>query len=299
MKQLFAIGVAVLTLPILAAMALGGADAQNESNLHPVHEIHIDAEIECETCHEGAWSAENLLGILPDHVTCENCHEVDDTDECGLCHVGGDAPSGRARKTLGYGDRVPRVPNFIHAKHVGEEDEPCAACHQLQDSGYMSQPAHAECRSCHATASGFQDCTMCHGPGDPPRPDSHTSQYRAMHALDASWDQEQCQSCHTQTDCQDCHNGDNVWPRVHELNYAYSHALDARSFEFLCTTCHADPEYCVSCHVAERVYPQNHSRADWIPGQHGIEASYNIETCIACHDQGQNDPICANCHGGR
>jgi len=291
-KQLFTVGMVFLTLSLLTALALSDNDASPQSGILPVHEFHVDAEIECEACHGAAWTAEILVGLMPDHDTCVDCHDVDDTDECGVCHVDGEDPSGIVRASTG-------IAKFPHLLHVGEEDESCVTCHQLQDSGKMNQLGHTDCRSCHQVASNFLDCSMCHGEGDPIRLDSHTPQYMALHALEASWDDQQCRSCHTQADCQDCHNGDNVRPRVHELNYAFSHSIDARSFEFMCSTCHADPDYCVSCHAAERIYPENHSRADWIPSRHSVEASYNMESCIACHDAGQEDPVCANCHGGR
>jgi hypothetical protein len=288
-KQLLALGTVFVTLSLLTAISLGSGSAPTQSGLVPqVHKIHAENEVDCETCHGAVATAQTLAGLIPGHDTCGDCHDVD--DDCGTCHVNADDPSG-------HGALAVQI-TFPHASHLGEAKDPCAACHQLQDSGMMSLPAHPECRSCHQTASGFQDCSQCHGEGDPIRPQSHTVQYMAMHALDASWDQQQCRSCHTQTDCQDCHNGDNVRPRVHELNYAFSHSLDARSFEFMCSTCHAEDDFCANCHAAEQVYPTNHSMADWIPSQHGIEARYNMESCIACHDAGESDPVCANCHGG-
>ncbi len=288
------IGLAALALPIFVALSLGGvAGDPAASGIAPVHAIHAENEVECESCHESASTAKDLQGLLPTMETCAACHEVEDESKCGSCHING-APSASAgfswpKRTI--------LSNFPHSAHGEKQQQSCADCHGPDGEGGMTFPQHDTCRQCHATEAGFGDCRMCHAEGQDLRPRSHDPQYLATHALDATYDQQKCQSCHTQTDCQDCHNGDNVRPRVHPLNYALSHSLEARSNERLCQTCHEDATFCSSCHAAEEILPDDHSRADWIPSRHGVEASFNIETCIACHDQGNADPTCARCHG--
>jgi hypothetical protein len=158
----------------------------------------------------------------------------------------------------------------------------------------------AECRGCHQTAAGLTDCGFCHGPGESRRPASHVPGYLAFHGADAHADQASCENCHAQSDCQDCHSGDNVRPRSHGVHFAFDHALEARGHESDCAVCHQEPEFCASCHLAERVFPRSHSRGDWLlftpeGGRHAEEARLNLETCVACH--GSDEPVCADCHG--
>jgi len=292
-RTLFAIGLAFLALPVLVGVGLGsGGEAAPASDIHPVHEIHLEMDLECSSCHEGVSEATDLSGLRPGMDTCANCHDVEDAETCGMCHVNAEEPGGYAETAA--------VVRFPHATHL-EADGDCSRCHELEEAA-MGLPGHDTCRTCHATVSGFQDCQVCHLESvEHLRPRSHEPQYMAYHALEAVWDERSCESCHTQSDCQDCHNGDNVRPRVHELNFVSTHALEARSNETLCASCHVEAEFCSACHRAEQVLPSSHSRGDWLSGgdggRHAVEATFNIETCISCHDGGHGDPVCAQCHG--
>ena len=160
----------------------------------------------------------------------------------------------------------------------------CADCHGSASAPVI--PSHETCRGCHPTASGLGDCGVCHAAGEPIVPADHVPQWLAYHPVDAGWDQDRCTECHTQSDCQECHSGDNVRPRTHALDFAFTHALVARSNEAQCTSCHQDAGFCSSCHLAERILPQNHSRGDWVfgrgGGRHAEEARFDLESCIAC-----------------
>jgi len=293
-RQLFAIGLMALTPLLGAAYALSGSSGEAvSSGIRPVHAIHRENEVECEACHPEVETATKLEGLLPTMETCADCHEVEDEEECSTCHL---QPPPSAAEGFTWPQRT-ILAQFPHQTHVEGQELACTDCHAPDGAGGMTFPQHSTCRQCHATQSGFEDCRMCHQQGQDLRPRSHDPQFRATHALAATFDQRQCESCHTQADCQQCHRGDNVRPRVHELNFVSSHSLEARSNERLCSTCHEDAGFCADCHRAEKILPQSHSAADWIPSRHGVEASFNIETCIACHDQGDNDPVCAQCHG--
>ena len=70
--------------------------------------------------------------------------------------------------------------------------------------------------------------------------------------------------------------------------------------EFDCASCHEERAFCVSCHAAERVMPHDHSRADWVlpgGGEHAVEGKFDLEGCVACHDDAGGSPVCADCHG--
>lgn len=288
-----------ILLLVLSAGALlwlcrpGRAVGEAERTIHPLHAFHAENEIDCETCHAEAWTSRSGEDELrPGMDLCADCHDVEDEEECGVCHVSVD-------DMQGYADRPVAIGRFPHAAHV-ENGMDCAACHTIGDGGEPRRPAKASCRGCHATASQMADCHVCHLESEPRIPVSHVPRWMQLHAIEAGWDQTGCQNCHTQSDCQDCHAGDNVRPRTHRLNYAFDHALEARGNEMRCATCHEDPQFCVACHATEQVLPRNHSRADWVlgsGGRHAEEARFDLESCIACHDAGTASPTCARCHG--
>jgi hypothetical protein len=252
----------------------------------------VDMELGCDACHaEAESSVRGTDDLLPGKDVCADCHDVDDEEECGLCHVDADDPQG-------YAERHVLVDKFPHASHV-TAGMTCSNCHG-DPAGDPVMPAKSQCRSCHVTASNYSDCGVCHIEGEHLVPSSHTPGWESLHGIEAGWESGSCLNCHAQVDCQDCHAGDNVRPRSHPLNYAFNHALEARSKEVLCANCHLDQSFCADCHVAEQVLPYNHSRADWLlptGGRHAEEAMFDMENCIACHDAGAGSPSCAQCHG--
>ena len=188
---------------------------------------------------------------------------------------------------------------FSHAAHVGQ-GMACADCHGPVEA--LMAAAKSECRSCHVTQTGLSDCSLCHSDGADYVPDNHGGGWESWHGVEAGAISADCSNCHAQNDCQQCHVGDNVDPRVHPLGFELSHALEARMSTVDCAVCHEEPQFCVSCHASAQVLPWNHSFADWVlgsgdGGRHGLEASLDLESCIACHAAGDGDPLCADCHG--
>jgi hypothetical protein len=283
----------VLALLSLAAVA-GPPLARRGGDIRPVHAIHAENGLECTDCHtQVPTSTSGMDDLLPGMDTCGQCHDVEDEEKCGMCHLNAEEPAGYTT--------TPRVAQlFPHEVHV-KAGLACSKCHLSGGGPEPAIPEMSLCRTCHATASGFNDCGTCHAAGEERRPASHTPQWLSTHGLEAGMNVEQCETCHTQGDCQDCHAGDNVRPRSHRLNFAFDHALEARADQLRCLTCHEDQQFCTDCHVAEQVLPEDHSRADWyLPGtggRHAEEARFNMESCIACHDAGSADPLCADCHG--
>lgn len=264
-----------------------------ESGLKFPHDVHLESGLECDLCHEAAATSQSGSDVLlPQKETCAGCHDVEDMATCGTCHIQADEPSG-------YGPRAAVAQNFPHALHLNQKME-CAACHLSESKLDPMLPDKASCRTCHATASQQSDCRLCHAAGEELVPVSHGAQFLQQHAIEASWNQARCAVCHTQTDCQECHGGDNVRPRSHPLNYSFDHALDARSKELTCYACHKS-DYCSACHMARRILPSDHSRADWVlptgGGRHAEEGRFDMESCTACHDTGSSAPTCERCHG--
>jgi hypothetical protein len=278
-----------------AALAAPPA-ASKPDTIRPLHRIHVQNDVECETCHgAAATSAAGTDNLLPTMDTCGACHDVADDTKCGTCHTNVAEPVAAAR-------RVSAVQKFSHQTHLADGMQ-CTGCHRAGAAGEPSIPEMARCRSCHETASALKDCEVCHAASEPLRPVSHAPDWKSLHGVDARLDGVSCESCHTQKDCQDCHSGDNVRPRSHRLNFAFDHALEARGNELSCRTCHEDAQFCSSCHTAENVLPRNHSSADWVlgasvgGGRHAEEARFDLESCVSCHAGGESAPVCADCHG--
>jgi hypothetical protein len=260
------------------------------------HARHTAEGIACADCHEQA-SASTSAGdrLLPGMDTCASCHDVESPSNCASCHTNPES-AGMAVPA------APHVDRFSHAGHLGG-DTSCERCHGTASLAEPVLPSMASCRSCHETASGLEDCRVCHSPSTALTPVSHTAAWRSLHGVESNTGEDGCESCHTQTDCQDCHAGDNVRPRSHGLNFTRGHALAARDHEEDCAVCHGEPDFCVSCHAAERIAPRDHFRADWIRlvqggGAHALAARTDLESCVACHDTVDEDPLCAECHGG-
>jgi hypothetical protein len=283
----------ILTAVLAGSILVPWAAGEKPDRIRAAHPVHAAAGIACETCHPAGTSQAGTDNLLPEMDTCAECHDIADETTCSQCHANPQAAAAAPRVTT-------MVQKFSHAKHLGQGTD-CAACHGAAAKSEPQLPEKALCRRCHETASGRADCALCHAENEALRPATHTDQWLALHATEARVDESRCLVCHTQTDCQECHAGDNVRPRVHPLNFAYDHALAARSGEATCSACHEDAQFCQGCHLANYVMPENHSRADWVAGplggRHAEEAGFDLESCVACHDGGQASPVCARCHG--
>lgn len=281
----------MLVLVVLGTPALASEDATGFSFDHRLHVE--DAGAACGDCHSAMATSNSLLTrSMPGHDECSACHDLDDTDACGTCHVDAEDPSGYAAKQS-------QVDLFNHESHVSSMD--CDDCHGGAPE-FTAKPAKADCRGCHATLANLQDCALCHSAGAHNVPQSHDGLWEWWHGVAAGSNAVSCTECHVQDDCQKCHGGDNVRPRAHPLNFEFSHALDAKSSRVDCTVCHTEPSYCADCHAANFVIPQTHAVPGWRSGVvHGPEALFSIESCIACHDAGEAVPATcggSGCHQG-
>ena len=290
LRHLVVTGCGLTGAAVLLVVSLQARDAKPA--LKPMHTVHATNGLDCSTCHEAASTSQRAADLLlPQKETCAQCHDVNDTAQCALCHVDAETPAG-------YAPRIVVAQNFPHQVHL-ENGMECAACHTGVGMAEPVLPEKASCRTCHTTASQASDCRVCHAAGEQLRPASHGPQFLQLHALQASWDQSRCSNCHTETDCQECHNGDNIRPRSHPLNFSFDHVLEARAKEISCSTCH-ESEFCSDCHAAQRVLPSDHSQASWLlteGGRHAEAGRFDMESCAACHESGSSAPTCARCHG--
>lgn len=291
------IALAIAALAVALAPAFVGprsAQGARKDRIRSVHAPHAASDVTCDVCHAAAaTSRAGTDDLLPKEEVCAECHDVKDASACGTCHVEPAAPLSS-----------PRITNvaakFPHETHLAQ-GLACADCHGPAEEGAEpALPDKGTCRACHATASALSDCAVCHAESETVRPASHTPGWSSLHGVEARVARAACENCHTQTDCQECHGGDDVRPRVHRLNFGFDHALEARGNELACATCHEDRSWCAACHAAERILPSDHSRAGWVladGGHHAEEARFDLESCVACHDAGADAPTCARCHG--
>ena len=144
-------------------------------------------------------------------------------------------------------------------------------------------------------------------PGENLKPASHVLDFNHNHAVLARIAEKETSanmnsnSCHQQSFCQDCHEGDNLNRFSHPLNYEFTHSLDAISKKVDCTSCHVDRQFCNDCHTENNLMPFNHT-VGWVNnipgdgGRHSIEAMTDLENCASCHESNA-ETVCQPCHG--
>src|SRR5207253_1476236 len=185
-------------------------------------------------------------------------------------------------------------------------DVDCLACHEtVYDAKTLEGdflPKEAKCLECHKQKKADGQCNFCHldvqhaatWPKREPR-------LKLDHAAHIERVKEDCSQCHSRLSephrpaplsdghaaCLKCHD--------HAQQYA-----DAKCAT--CQRCHSISS-CETCHERERVSAglstRNPHPPGWaLPGSgafHGDAARRNIQSCAACHDQGDASN-CVSCH---
>jgi len=279
--------------------------AQDRDQLKFSHQLHItEQEIECSTCHEAAMeSTSGADNLFPTMETCASCHDVEDEQNCSTCHTNPEEPEAPVRIS-DYSNK------FSHQKHLSA-DLDCLSCHQKvvakQEVGQYQLPDMVTCMNCHQQQKQkiSSDCQTCHKPSERLLPASHTTNFIHNHsdlarlnAVEMSGNK-QCSTCHQQSFCQTCHEGDNIERITHPLNYQFTHALEAQGKEKQCSTCHVERSFCLDCHRDFQVIPHNHVPG-WVNpidgGRHRLEAANDLDACMSCHEQDAQQN-CQRCHG--
>lgn len=281
-----------LALVIRTAQAVKTGAPQRDIVFH--HAQHAEAGLECTACHApAARSTTGIDNLLPGHSGCSDCHDVQADAGCTMCHAG-EPQAG------------PRITDysalFSHERHLREAKLECAACHADLDApvapgraGHL--PAMAECMACHTERKAANDCRTCHAPNEDLRPADHKLDWLALHGA-AAVNEDACKLCHEPDQCLKCHSGDQVF-MPHPRDYIARHGAEARLSDVSCSVCHDDRSFCVSCHRDMNVLPVDHFRPGWLTasgGEHGEQAQFDLESCIACHDVPNQQPTCARCH---
>lgn len=277
MKKYGSLSVCILALAGLIAGSVAWATATTFS-----HKKHLDAELDCTACHSQVEESRKAADSnVPTAEACAACHE----------------PSPDVKRQASLDREIV----FSHRIHVGK-GYACKTCHHvagIEVEARMQLPKMDVCLSCHKKEKQTEACTDCHTKLGSPEliPKSHTKQWTFAHGEDARQDENYCANCHSQSFCQDCHQGDNISPRPHRRNWTYTHSIAARSGTLECADCHeaANESECVSCHKSPMGKPSSHKRAPWIK-KHMQEGEANLAACATCHFDMGEDALCRKCH---
>lgn len=178
----------------------------------------------------------------------------------------------------------------------------------------LQQKSYAEKKTSHAEYKemAIRECNSCHkSEGIAP---NHDTDFVRGHRVLASKAGNNCSQCHEQKWCLDCHkgggSGDDLTkgnfgrdyiPKSHRSDFIAIHPLKAQGNQQQCYRCHDAVAFCNSCHSR---FPRGSMRikshlmgvgpgSSWAIGEHSTEARRNLQSCQACHPEGD---VCIQCH---
>lgn len=150
----------------------------------------------------------------------------------------------------------------MHDQVFEREGLGCTACHQVgsltiegapsrtMDEAFLPPPGQA-CHYCHNPPEGEREigpgrCALCHSVVEPPA--AHGAGWIDLHGRETRVGALECNDCHRQTFCIDCHNRREAltW-QVHDRTWISLHGIAARTDPGSCGTCHVQAE-CTGCH---------------------------------------------------
>ncbi len=270
-----------------------------QSDLIFSHQFHAqDAEATCEDCHGKAMtSITGFDDLLPEMETCWSCH--DEGADCEMCHKNGEDPV-----------LLPRVsnyaPKFNHKLHI-DNGATCASCHtniadKSEVNSGMHLPVMDDCMDCHETPETTAGCYKCHTLDQELKPVDHALTWNHSHGVAAQSGSQNCNSCHTEQFCTECHYGENLQSETHPADFIATHGMAFVMRESDCGQCHDNKNDCIDCHrYVNNIKPVNHNISTWKEKiqkddifEHAAEAKADPEICTVCHVQ--NDPVCLDCH---
>ncbi|MFA6467978.1 MAG: cytochrome C [Bacteroidota bacterium] len=317
-----------------SAVASDDAPVDKKQVLKFSHSTHATAGIECSSCHTPEKLTQNASEkMLPTHTECQSCHEQEVNETCGFCHTDENNPVALPNPV--------REILFDHQKHVVDQKVECITCHAGMDKTDFAEasnnPSMATCNTCHNNVKASNQCEACHTNLTALRPASHTvANFKREHSrvMNGRTFDANCQSCHTESTCMECHDGTNLTklskfektgmmsPRkfgndapsamaaqnVHDLNYKFTHGIDAKGRSADCQTCHRQQTFCSDCHMNGSAalggaVPTSHEQFGFTTfgvgsggGMHATLAKRDIQSCASCHDTQGGDPTCITCH---
>jgi len=290
-------------------------------------------QLRCERCHEGASRSEEASDLLlPAEAACVECHEETDREQasaerCGYCHVGTDGvhvPPTEIpppRLTFSHRTHARRGVRCLdcHAEiqsraQATRADLPsmrsCWRCHGEDGAGRHVDGASSDCGSCHETRlDGRMRVAFPEGQMLPPRwlhDMDHDRDFLVRHRWVGADQGERCAQCHSESECNECHDGRVRPSSIHPGDFLTTHGPMARRDEHRCASCHTTARFCTECHARLGLAPISapaavsgrrfHPPAEvWIrgPRSHGPEARRSMNQCASCHAERD----CVQCHG--
>lgn len=297
------------------------------NNSRKAEDLLIPKETACASCHQSQTRA-----------AAGSTQATDQGKDCAFCHIGyGSNPKAPAWVPASSFP-TPRL-KFSHARHV-KQGMRCVSCHQgITEAAQGTRehlPTMRQCFSCHGRTvtkdkhagvpamRASTKCTTCHltlpdgrlrsrypeGWLNPPTwlfGMHHDRDFIVRHRWVGADHGALCESCHTEKDCLDCHDGRIRPPSIHPGDFLSTHPQLARREGQRCTSCHATQSFCVECHARIGVSTISapevrgtgrfHPPAEqWVggPSLHAREAKRSLSTCVSCHAEQD----CVSCHGG-
>jgi hypothetical protein len=160
------------------------------------------------------------------------------------------------------------------------------------------------------------DCNDCHkNEGIAP---THEGDWLHAHAILAKDGQKNCAACHEQSFCLDCHKGGGInadlstnnyradyTPKSHRSDWLEIHPIKAKDNPQKCYRCH-EQQYCNQCHnrfpkgsmaiKSHLMLGPGHQTYAPALSEHATEARRNLQSCQACHPDGD---VCIQCHSAK
>ena len=157
------------------------------------------------------------------------------------------------------------------------------------------------------------ECNECHkSEGVAP---NHDADWLRGHRVLAGRAAKNCDQCHQQKFCLDCHSGGGTAddlsaenfgrdykPKTHRSDWINIHPIKSVDNPQSCTRCH-DVKFCNECHSkfpagnlrikSHRPLGASGQTYGFNDSEHSIEARRNLQSCQSCHPEGD---VCIQCH---
>lgn len=182
---------------------------------------------------------------------------------------------------------------------------------------FFQQQSYADKKVSHAEYAKMEirECSSCHkSEGVSP---NHEADFQRGHRVLAGKAGNNCNQCHDQSWCLDCHQGGlldgtnlekenfgrDSHPRSHRSDFISIHPMKALDNQQQCYRCHDAKAFCNSCHsrfpTGMRIKSHlrvGESQAYLWKSDHSSEARRNLQSCQACHSDGD---VCLKCHSAK
>ena len=234
------------------------------------------------------------------HVTCTDCHTVDDRDNlrapdhavCSRCHAPGAAPPDTPSMRDCQDCHQPRAvkPSRLRRMIVGD----LRFRHGNHRRDRTGKPIR--CRDCHTTSAS----ATAVGAHSTPTTSACVNCHDDVARTPVSLRMRSCETCHATLSgnfgqlAPRSHLPAPERPEDHTLAFRRDHSMDATQHSQRCARCHSfmsgsSHDTCDECHQVMR--PHDHVVV-WREYEHGPAAATRADRCTTCH-QGE---FCAACH---